>query len=59
MSFDSFQDDPAWVRFRCLELAKDITKSRNAEKVIEAAKVLNGYVAPTPKCKIVKLRKRK
>lgn len=56
---DPFENDPAWVRFKCLEIAKDITKSKNINKVMEAARAINNFIVPIPKCKIIKLRKKR
>lgn len=59
MTYEPFENDLPWMRFRCLELAKDITKSRSIDKVMDAARTINQFVMPIPKCKIIKLRKRK
>lgn len=53
---EPFGDDPAWVRYKCLELAKDIEKYSSVDRVIETARRLNQFIAPTPKCEIFKLK---
>lgn len=41
-----FEDDPAWVKYKCLEIAKDINRYENAETIIKTAQKLEAYIMP-------------
>lgn len=41
-----FEDDPAWVKFKCVELAKEIEKYGTVEKIMETADKIQSYILP-------------
>ena len=46
MSDHRFEDDPVWVKFKCVELASERNRYANIESVIETAKAIESYILP-------------
>lgn len=46
MSYEPFENDRSWVKFKCLELASEVNKYRGANAIIEAAIEFERFVMP-------------
>lgn len=46
MTDHRFEDDPVWVKFKCVELAKDINRYGNIESIISTAEKIQSYILP-------------
>lgn len=41
-----FEDDPVWVKFKCVELAREIDRYGNIESVLGVAEKIQSYILP-------------